>query len=224
MSSGIEFSKYRIDKPDPDLNFILGHSHFVKTVEDMYEVLIASGTALKFGFAFNEASDGHPGMPGRRVRWDGNDDKLIEVAKKNAFAIGAGHTFIIFLEGGFPINVLNQIKNIQEVCTIYCATANPTDVIIATVDTDKRAIIGVADGLCPNAIEDEEDQKKRRVPHLPPPSAPFCLFSATPPPDPTPPSLPHCVHNRTPRPRACAGLPPHDRLQARLGLSVRRTA
>jgi len=139
-----------IQKPEA-VNFILGQSHFIKTVEDLHETLVTSVPDIKFGLAFCEAS-------GKTlIRWSGNDDALIELAKKNAKAIGAGHSFIIFLgEGFFPINVLNQIKMVPEVCRIFCATANPTSVIVMDVG-DGRAILGVADGSKPKGIEGEED-------------------------------------------------------------------
>lgn len=139
-----------IQKPEAT-NFILGQSHFIKTVEDLHEVLVSSVPEIKFGLAFCEAS-------GKcLIRWSGNDDALIDLAKENAKAISAGHSFIIFLgEGFFPINVLNQIKMVPEVCHIFCATANPTSVIVMDVG-EGRAILGVADGSTPKGIEGEED-------------------------------------------------------------------
>lgn len=139
-----------IQKPEA-INFILGQSHFIKTVEDLHEALVTGVPDIKFGLAFCEAS-------GKRlIRWSGNDDELIDLAKENAKAIGAGHSFIIFLgEGFFPINVLNQIKMVPEVCRIFCATANPTSVIVMDVG-EGRAILGVADGSKPKGIEGEED-------------------------------------------------------------------
>ena len=139
-----------IDKPE-ETNFILGQSHFIKTVEDIYEALISSVPGIKFGLAFCEAS-------GKcLVRCEGTHLGLIELAKKNALAIGAGHSFIIFLgDGFFPINVLNTVKLVPEVCRIFCATANPTQVIVA--DTGEgRGILGVIDGLKPKGVEGEED-------------------------------------------------------------------
>ena len=146
----MEFKNIKIKKPE-EINFILGQSHFIKTVEDIHETLIASVPGIKFGLAFCEAS-------GKcLVRWSGNDDEMIELAKINAYEISAGHSFIIFLgEGFFPINVLNQIKAIPEVCQIFCATANPTNVIVLDVG-EGRAILGVADGKRPEGIENEED-------------------------------------------------------------------
>ncbi len=140
----------KIDKPEA-LNFILGQSHFIKTVEDIHEALVTAVPGIKFGLAFCESS-------GKcLIRWTGNDHALIELAQKNAMAISAGHSFILFLgEGFYPINVLNTIKMIPEVCRIFCATANPAEVIIAETDGG-RAILGVADGLKPAGIEGEED-------------------------------------------------------------------
>lgn len=138
-----------IKKP-ADINFILGHSHFIKTVEDLYEAIVQTVPAMKFGIAFCEASG--PAL----VRYVGNDLKLIELAQENAMALGAGHTFIIFMESGFPVNILNTIKNVPEVCRIYCATANPTEVVIAETDQG-RAILGVVDGVKTKGIETEAD-------------------------------------------------------------------
>ncbi|MEN6300316.1 MAG: adenosine-specific kinase [Anaerolineaceae bacterium] len=140
----------KIEKPD-EINFILGQSHFIKTVEDLHEALVASVPGIKFGLAFCEAS-------GKcLVRWSGTDTAMIELACKNAQAIGAGHSFIIFLgEGYFPINVLNQIKNAPEVCRIFCATANPVEVILAESDQG-RGILGVIDGNFLQGIESEDD-------------------------------------------------------------------
>lgn len=140
----------RIEKPE-EINFILGQSHFIKTVEDIHETLVASVPGIKFGLAFCEAS-------GKRlVRWTGTDDAMTTLAQTNAQAIGAGHSFILFLgEGFFPINVLNALKMVPEVCRIFCATANPTEVIVAETDQG-RGILGVIDGAAPMGIEAEED-------------------------------------------------------------------
>jgi len=138
-----------IEKPE-DMNFILGHSHFIKTVEDLYEAVIQSVPAVKFGIAFCEASQD------RLVRWTGNDEKLIELARKNAMNIGAGHSFIIFMENAFPLNMLNSIKMVPEVCRIFCATANPVQVLVAETGLG-RGIVGVVDGLKPLGIETEKD-------------------------------------------------------------------
>jgi hypothetical protein len=146
----MEVKNIRIEKPD-EINFILGQSHFIKTVEDIHEVLVSSVPGIKFGLAFCEAS-------GKcLVRWSGTDDEMIELARRNACELRAGHAFIIFLgEGYFPINVLNQIKAVPEVCHIFCATANQTDVVVMDVG-DGRAILGVADGARSVGIESEED-------------------------------------------------------------------
>ncbi len=144
----------RIDKP-ADMNFILGHSHFIKTVEDLYEAIVQTNPAMKFGVAFCEASG--PCL----VRYIGNQDNLVTLAQRNAREIGAGHSFIIFMEGGFPINILNTIKNVPEVCRIFCATANPTDVIVAETEQG-RSILGVVDGSSPKGIERDEDIAARK--------------------------------------------------------------
>ena len=151
----MEIKNIRIEKPE-EINFILGQSHFIKTVEDLHEVLVSSVPGIKFGLAFCEASGAC------LVRWSGTDEAMIELAKINANAIGAGHSFIIFLgEGYYPINVLNQVKNVPEVCQIFCATANPTDVVVMDVG-EGRAILGVADGKRPEGIEDEEGIQWRK--------------------------------------------------------------
>jgi hypothetical protein len=144
-----------IEKPEV-INFILGQSHFIKTVEDLYEAMMNSVPGIKFGIAFCEAS-------GKRlIRWTGNDDGLIELAKKNMSAIAAGHVFIIFLgEGYFPINVLQSVKNLPEVCRIFCATANPTEVLVAETDLG-RGVMGVIDGEPPLGIEAGEDIEWRK--------------------------------------------------------------
>jgi uncharacterized protein len=144
----------RIDKPE-DMNFILGHSHFIKTVEDLYEAIVQTNPAMKFGVAFCEASG--PCL----VRFAGNDERLIELAQRNALAIGAGHSFLIFMEKGFPVNILNAVKNVAEVCRVYCATANPTEVILAETDQG-RAILGVVDGERSKGIEGPDDIRKRK--------------------------------------------------------------
>ena len=142
-----------IEKPD-DMNFILGQSHFIKTIEDLYEAIVNSVPNSKFGIAFCEAS------ASRKIRSMGNDDNLKHLAEKNALAIGAGHSFIIFLEDCFPLHVLHNIKQVPEICSIFCATANPTKVLVAeTIDSENlgRGIIGVIDGFIPKGIENEED-------------------------------------------------------------------
>lgn len=139
----------RVEKPET-INFILGQSHFIKTVEDTHEALVTAVPGIKFGLAFCEAS-------GKcLIRWSGTDEAMIELAKNNAQAIGAGHSFILFLgEGFYPINVLNTIKNIAEVAHIFCATANPTEVLVAQTEQG-RGILGVVDGFPPKGVEDDE--------------------------------------------------------------------
>jgi len=145
----------QIDKPD-DLNFVLGQSHFIKTIEDIHETLVTSVPGIKFGLAFCEASE--PAL----VRASGTDPDLVALAQKNALALSAGHSFILILgEGYYPINVLNQIKMVPEVCRIYCATANPTQVVIAETDQG-RGILGVIDGIASKGIEGEADVRKRQ--------------------------------------------------------------
>jgi adenosine/AMP kinase len=145
----MEIQIVRIEKPEAT-NFILGQSHFIKTVEDLHEALMGAVPGIKFGLAFCEASGNC------LIRWSGNDEALIELATENAQVIGAGHSFIVFLgEGFFPINVLNAVKNVPEVARIFCATANPTEVLIAQTDQG-RGILGVVDGFSPKGIEDEE--------------------------------------------------------------------
>jgi adenosine/AMP kinase len=140
----------KIEKP-ADTNFILGQTHFIKSVEDIHEALVGTVPGIKFGLAFCEAS-------GKcLVRWSGTDPAMIELAKKNATAIGAGHSFIVFLgDGFFPVNVLNTLKMVPEVCRIFCATANPTEVVLAETETG-RGILGVVDGVSPKGVEGEDD-------------------------------------------------------------------
>jgi uncharacterized protein len=149
--SGImELQTVKIEKPE-EINFILGQSHFIKTVEDIHEVMVGSVPGIKFGVAFCEASGAC------LVRFSGSDDAMIKLAQENAARIGAGHSFILFLgEGFYPINVLNAIKNLPEVCHIFCATANPAEVVIADNGVS-RAILGVFDGEKPKGIEGGED-------------------------------------------------------------------
>jgi adenosine/AMP kinase len=145
----MEIKTVKIDKPEP-INFILGQSHFIKTVEDMHETLVTSVPGIKFGLAFCEASGAC------LVRWSGTDEAMIELAKNNALAIGAGHSFILFLaEGFYPVNVLNAIKSIPEVARVFCATANPTEVLVAETEQG-RGILGVVDGFSPKGIEEQE--------------------------------------------------------------------
>lgn len=143
-----------IDKPD-DLNVILGQAHFIKTVEDLHEACAGTAMALRFGIAFCESSGP------RLVRRSGNDAELVELATRNAVAIGAGHSFIVFLRDGFPVNVLNQVKLVPEVCRVYCATANPVQVLVAET-TLGRGIVGVVDGGSPLGVETETDVAERR--------------------------------------------------------------
>jgi adenosine/AMP kinase len=142
-----------IDKP-ADTNFILGQTHFIKSVEDLYEAIVQANPSMKFGIAFCESSG--PAL----VRTAGNDPALISLAQKNALAVGAGHSFIIFMEGGFPVNILNPIKNVTEVCHVFCATSNPTQVIVAETDQG-RGILGVVDGVRPKGVETEADVATR---------------------------------------------------------------
>ncbi len=143
-----------IDKP-ADMNFLLGHAHFIKTVEDLYEAIVQTNPAMKFGLAFCEASG--PCL----VRAAGNDDRLIELAKKNAVMLAAGHTFLVFMEQGYPVNILNAVKNVAEVCRVFCATANPTEVLVAET-AQGRGILGVIDGEKSKGVETPEDVKKRK--------------------------------------------------------------
>lgn len=145
----LEFKSVKIEKPD-EVNLILGQSHFIKTVEDLYEVLVNNVPGIKFGLAFAESSGAC------KLRCEGNDPELKAMASRNALLIAAGHSFIIFIKNAYPINVLNAIKNIPEVCTIYCATANPVEVVIAETK-EGRGILGVIDGLKPIGIESDAD-------------------------------------------------------------------
>lgn len=150
----MEFKIVNIEKPD-DTNVIIGQTHFIKTVEDIYEACINTNPNMKFGIGFCEASGAC------LVRVDGNDEELKNITGKNALAIGAGHTFFLILRNGFPINILNAIKNVPEVCHIYAATANPLQIIIAETEQG-RGIIGVIDGFSPKGIEGEEDINWRK--------------------------------------------------------------
>lgn len=151
----MELLTVKIEKPEAT-NFILGQTHFIKTVEDIHETLVGAVPNIKFGLAFCEAS-------GKcLIRCSGTDGAMTEMAKKNAQAIGAGHTFIICLGDGFyPINVLNALKAVPEVCRIFCATANPTEVILAKTNQG-RGILGVVDGFEPKGVEDEAEVAWRR--------------------------------------------------------------
>lgn len=151
----MQLATVRIEKPE-SANFILGQTHFIKSVEDIHEALVTAVPGIKFGLAFCEAS-------GKcLVRWSGTDAQLVELARRNASAIAAGHSFILFLGDGFyPINVLNTLKMVPEVCRIFCATANPTEVIVAGTEQG-RGILGVVDGSSPRGIEDEGDIQWRK--------------------------------------------------------------
>jgi adenosine/AMP kinase len=145
----MELTTVTIEKPEA-INFILGQTHFIKTVEDLHEAMVNAVPGIKFGLAFCEASGAC------LVRWTGTDETMIELAKKNATALSAGHSFIIFLaEGFFPVNVLNAVKMTPEVCRVFCATANPTQVVVAETEQG-RAILGAVDGFKPKGVEDEE--------------------------------------------------------------------
>ncbi len=145
----MELKVVKVEKPE-EVNLILGQSHFIKTVEDLHEALVTSVPGIKFGLAFCESS-------GKRlVRWTGNDEELVELAKKNALNIGAGHSFIILLRNAYPINVMKAVKNVDEVVNIYAATANPLEVIIAETEQG-RGILGVIDGEPPLGVEGDED-------------------------------------------------------------------
>ncbi len=150
----MELKTVRIDKPE-DMNFILGQSHFIKTVEDIHEAVVTAAPHLKFGLGFCESSG--PAL----VRLTGNDPGLIDLARRNALALSAGHSFILFMENGFPVNILNVIKNVPEVCRIFCATANEVEVIVAETPQG-RGILGVIDGVLTKGVETEADVRARR--------------------------------------------------------------
>ena len=150
----MELKSIRIEKPE-ELNLILGQAHFIKTVEDLHEALVTAVPGIKFGLAFCESSG--PCL----VRASGTDSALVELAKKNALALSAGHVFIIFLRGVYPINVLNAVKSVQEVCTIFCASANPVEVILAETEQG-RGILGVVDGFRSKGIETDKDVVLRK--------------------------------------------------------------
>ena len=146
----MELTTVKIEKPEA-INFILGQTHFIKSVEDIHEALVTAVPGIKFGLAFCEAS-------GKcLIRWAGTDPAMIELARQNAQAIGAGHSFVVFLgEGFYPINVLNTIKAVPEVCRIFCASANPTEVLVAQTEQG-RGILGVVDGFAPKGVEGDDD-------------------------------------------------------------------
>lgn len=149
----VSFEVVTIDKPD-GMNVILGQAHFIKTVEDLHETLAGASPHLRFGLGFCEAS------AARLVRRSGNDPELADLAARNALAVGAGHAFIVLLRDGFPINVLNQVKAVPEVCRIYCATANEVDIVVAVTERG-RGIAGVIDGSPPVGIETDADAAER---------------------------------------------------------------
>jgi adenosine/AMP kinase len=150
----VEITTVRFDKPE-DLNVILGQTHFIKSVEDLHEALVTASPVARFGVAFCEASG--PCL----VRWSGNDQELIDIAVRAAEAIGAGHAFVITLRDVFPINVLNAVKAVPEVCRIYCATANPLEVVVGQTEQG-RAILGVVDGGSPQGVEDDDQIAERK--------------------------------------------------------------
>jgi len=149
----VELSTVRIDKPD-DLNVVLGQAHFIKTVEDLFSALAGSSPHLRFGIAFCESSGP------RLVRRAGNEPELVELAVRNALAVGAGHLFVVFLREGYPVNVLNQLKQVPEVCGIFCATANPVEVVVAETEQG-RGVLGVVDGGTSVGVETDEDVATR---------------------------------------------------------------
>ena len=152
----MELTTITIEKPEA-INFVLGQSHFIKSVEDIHEAMVTAVPNIKFGLAFCEASDKC------LVRWTGTDPEMIELARQNALAIAAGHSFILFLGAGFyPINILNALKTVPEVCRIFCATANPTEVILAET-AQGRAILGVVDGFKPSGVETDTDVAARKT-------------------------------------------------------------
>jgi adenosine/AMP kinase len=154
MAGKIQVHVVAMEKPE-ELNLILGQAHFIKTVEDLHEALAGAVPQLRFGLAFCESSGP------RLVRHSGNDPELVELAIRNALTIGAGHSFIVFLRAGFPVNVLNQVKLVPEVCRIYCATANPVQVIVGETPAG-RGILGVVDGGSPLGVETEADIAERK--------------------------------------------------------------
>jgi adenosine/AMP kinase len=150
----MELITVSIEKP-PEMNFILGQSHFIKTVEDIQEAIVSTNPSMKFGLAFCESSG--PAL----VRFAGNDQRLIDIATRNARNLSCGHCFILFMEQGYPVNILNTIKNVPEVCSIYCATANPVEVVVAETPQG-RGILGVIDGMKTNGIETGRDIEARK--------------------------------------------------------------
>jgi uncharacterized protein len=152
--AAVSFEAVPVEKPD-DVNVIIGQSHFIKTVDDLHETLACVSPFLRFGIAFCEASGA------RLVRHSGNNDELVTIATVAAQAIGAGHCFVVMLREGYPVNVLNQIRMVPEVCTIFCATANPVDVLVAVTERG-RGVVGVIDGSPPLGVETDADIAARR--------------------------------------------------------------
>lgn len=150
----MEFKSIKIDKPE-EINLILGQAHFIKTVDDLHEALATAVPGIQFGLAFCEASG--PCL----IRTSGTDASLIDLATKNAFTLSAGHVFLILLRGVYPINVLNAVKSVQEVCTIYCASSNPVEVIVAETEQG-RGVMGVIDGFRPKGVETDADLRSRK--------------------------------------------------------------
>ena len=154
MEVAMELKTVKIENPD-NLNMILGHTHFIKSVEDIHEAVVSTVPMAKFGLAFCEASDEC------LIRHSGTDSKLVELAQKNAYTLAAGHCFIMFMKDMFPINVLNTIQNVPEVCNIFCATANPVEVVLAQTEQG-RGILGVIDGFASKGFETDTDIQKRK--------------------------------------------------------------
>lgn len=150
----LKIKSINIEKP-PEINFILAQSHFIKTVEDVYETLVEAVPGIKFGIAFCEASGP------RKIRYEGTDETMIKLAIDNAKKVAAGHSLFIFLKNAYPVNLLNRIKAVSEVVRLYCATANPVEVIVGETKQG-RAILGVVDGGSPLAVEEEKDKKERK--------------------------------------------------------------
>jgi adenosine/AMP kinase len=149
----MEITTVPLENPDSH-NVILGQSHFIKTVEDLHEAMVNSVPGILFGVAFCEASGE------ALVRKTGTSDALVSLAVENALAIGAGHVFVLFVENAFPVNVLNAVKNVPEVCRVFCATANPVQVLVAETDQG-RGVVGVVDGVSPKGVEDEAATQAR---------------------------------------------------------------
>jgi len=149
-----EIEAVRIEMPQ-DANVIIGQTHFIKSAEDLYEAMVNSVPGIKFGIAFNEASGP------RLIRAEGNDEELVQCAIKNARAIGAGHLFVVIMRNAYPVNVLDRIKHVPEVCTVFCATANDLEVLVARTELG-RGVIGVVDGQSPLGVENDENAKERK--------------------------------------------------------------